>query len=48
MEHGVLALQDVVWELKQEHVLALLAIPVVHHVVEVWLLPLKADLVEWQ
>jgi len=45
MEHGVLVLQDVVWELKQEHVLALLAIPVVHHVK---VLQLKPDLAEWQ
>ena len=45
MEHGVLVLQDVVWELKQEHVLALLAIPVVHNAV---VLRLKPDLVEWQ
>ena len=40
----MLVLQDVVWELKQEHVLALLVIPVVHHVK---VLRLKPDLAEW-
>ena len=45
MDHGVLALQDVEWELKLEHVLASLAILVVPHV----LVPqLKHELVEWQ
>ena len=32
LDHGVLVLRDVAWELKQEHVLALLVILVAHHV----------------
>jgi len=45
LEHGVLVLHNVVWELKQEHVLALLAIPVVQLVLA---LQLKPDLVDWK
>jgi len=45
MDRGVLVLQNVVWELKQEHVLALLAIAVAHHVM---VQQLKPDLVEDQ
>jgi len=45
MEDGVLALQNVVWELKLEHVLVLLVIHVVLHVL---VRRLKPDLVEWQ
>jgi len=45
MENGVLALQDVAWELKPEHVLVLLVILVVPHAL---VHRLKRDLVEWR
>jgi len=45
MDHGVLALQNVVWELKHDHVLVLLAIPVVQ---VAQALQLKQDLAEKQ
>jgi len=45
LEHGVLVLQSVVWELKLEHVLALLVILVVPNVL---VLRLRHELVGWK
>jgi len=45
LDHGVLVLQNVVWELKLERVLALLVILAVPHVL---VRRLKQELVEWK